>query len=215
MFSKRLALAVVAVFALAGGIAYAAIPDADSTYHACMLKGVGTIRIVDPERQRCSAALETEITFGARGPQGLPGTQGAPGAHGTNGVSPTVAQIGAGTNCANGGAAITDANGSTAYVCSGANGNDGAPFAGTFTSQNGDYSIAVDNSGISLHGPGGTSLLVQGTDISITTGGNLNIATQNMFNVNATGSASVRSSNLINIQAAARLHLVGSIVDIN
>ena len=45
-----------------------------------------------------------------------------------------------------GGAAITDANNSTAYVCSGQDGQpgkDGTPFSGTFTSSNGAYSISV------------------------------------------------------------------------
>ena len=65
---RRLALAAIAIFAVAGGVAYAAIPDAGTgVYHACMLKNVGTIRIIDAERQRCSTALEVEITFNKQG----------------------------------------------------------------------------------------------------------------------------------------------------
>src|SRR4051794_33052401 len=208
MSPKRLGFPVPAPFTLAGGNAYAANPDPDSTYHASMLKGVGTLRIIDPEGPRCSTALQTGITFGSRRTEEQPGTPGAPGMSGTNGVSPTVAQIGPGAKCATGGAAITDANGSTAYVCNGAKGQDAAPFSGTFTSPNGNYSIAVDDDGISLHGPGGTSLLVHGTDISITADQNLQISTGNMFNVNATGNATVHSASLITIEAAARLHLL-------
>ena len=58
---RRLALAAIAIFAVAGGVAYAAIPDAGTgVYHACMLKNIGTIRIIDPERQRCSSSLEVD-----------------------------------------------------------------------------------------------------------------------------------------------------------
>ena len=40
----RFALVATALFAVAGGVAYAVIPDSGtSVYHACMLKGVGTI----------------------------------------------------------------------------------------------------------------------------------------------------------------------------
>ena len=127
---RRLALAVVGIFALAGGIAYAAIPDAGTgVYHACMLNTLGTIRIIDPASEQCSSSLETEITFNQKGQKGDPGTAGTPGAkapdgtngtNGTNGMSPTVQQLAVGDpNCAAGGAAITDAAGTTAYVCSG------------------------------------------------------------------------------------------------
>src|SRR5262245_60784356 len=107
-------VAALAAFVVAGGIAYAAIPDSDGTYHACMLKGIGTIRIIDPAKQQRCTSLESEITFNQRGPAG---------------ASPTVAQLAAGdAHCANGGAAIKDAGGSTAYVCNGADGHDGEPF---------------------------------------------------------------------------------------
>jgi hypothetical protein len=80
-----IALATAALVAAVGGIAYAAIPDADGTYHACMLKSVGTIRIIDPDRQRCSSHFEVEITFAKEGPQGDPGPAGPPGPPGPPG----------------------------------------------------------------------------------------------------------------------------------
>ena len=80
MISRRLTFVAVVAAALVGGIAYAAIPDAGGTYHACMFNSNGTIRIIDPDVQRCNAAHETEITFGLRGAQGLPGAAGAAGA---------------------------------------------------------------------------------------------------------------------------------------
>jgi hypothetical protein len=123
---RRLALAAIAIFAVAGGVAYAAIPDAGTgVYHACMLKNIGTIRIIDPERQRCSASLEVEITFNKQGPTGNPGPTGPPGQPGAPGRD-------------------------------GADGQDGAPFSGTFTSPNGQYSLSVTDTGIVLSGAGST-----------------------------------------------------------
>ena len=54
------------------------------------------------------------------------------------------------SHCNAGGAAITDASGNTAYVC---NGTDGQPFSGNFTSPNGQFSIAVTDSGVKLTSP--------------------------------------------------------------
>ena len=123
---RRLALAAIAIFAVAGGVAYAAIPDAGTgVYHACMLKNVGTIRIIDPERQRCSASLEVEITFNKQGPTGNPGPTGPPGHLGRPAKD-------------------------------GEDGQDGAPFSGTFTSPNGQYSLSVTDTGIVLSGAGST-----------------------------------------------------------
>ena len=176
--SRRTALASLAIFALAGGIAYAAIPDAGSgAFHACMLKGIGTLRIIDPERQRC-ASFETPITLGAQGIQGVQGVQGLRGPAGTDGSngrdggSPTVLQLTPGdSNCPAGGAAITDAKGSTAYVCSGTNGRDGTngqPFSGTFTSSDGTFSLSVSNSGVEISGPGARVSLTSGGTVSVT-----------------------------------------------
>ena len=76
---------------------------------------------------------------------GAPGPHGATGSPGADGVSPTVAQLAVGdSHCSAGGAAITDANGNTAYVCS------GTPFSGTFTSPNGQFSLGVTDTGIAL-----------------------------------------------------------------
>ena len=123
---RRVALAAIAIFAVAGGVAYAAIPDAGTgVYHACMLKNVGTIRIIDPERQRCSSSLEVEITFNKEGPTGNPGATGPPGPPGQPGRD-------------------------------GRDGQDGAPFSGTFTSPNGQYSLSVTDTGIVLSGAGST-----------------------------------------------------------
>jgi len=153
----RLVLVMMAVFGAAGGIAFASIPDSTGTYHACMLVKDGTIRMIDSATDQCKAKTETEITFNKQGPQGIPGQNG------TNGVSPTVTPLAVGnTNCPNGGAAITDSANSTAYVCS------GQPFSGTFTSPNGQYSIAVTDNGVTITGAG-NSVAVNGSGVRVDT----------------------------------------------
>ena len=172
----RLVVLVVAGLGVAGGVAYATIPGGDNTYTGCMLKNVGTVRLIDPTlpsgnlMSHCTA-LETQISWNQQGQKGDPGTPGLPGpngAAGANGISPTVAQLPVGdSNCPNGGAAITDAWHSTAYVCSGQNGTDGQSFAGSFTSPNGLFSLTVANSGIDLKGPNATISLPQAPTLGV------------------------------------------------
>ena len=62
-----LGIGAVGALAVAGGIAYAAIPDTGtSTYHACMLKNVGTIRIVDPSLPASSPVAALQRTASSR-----------------------------------------------------------------------------------------------------------------------------------------------------
>ena len=142
-----LVLAGLVGLLVAGGIAYATIPDGGGVFTACRLNGVGTIRLIDPSGpsgsllSRCTQ-LETQIQWNAKGQTGATGPAGPAGA------SPTVAQLAAGdAHCPSGGAAITDAKGSTAYVCS------GASFDGTFTSPNGQFSLSVADDGVHVTGP--------------------------------------------------------------
>ncbi len=66
-------LLAVGVAIVAGGVAYASIPDGTGVYSACMLKSTGTIRMIDPSlpgrslRSHCTR-LETEITWNQTGP---------------------------------------------------------------------------------------------------------------------------------------------------
>jgi len=62
---------------------------------------------------------------GDTGPQGPKGDTGAAGAAGAPGTGATVALEPPGANCAHGGAAVRDGNGSTAYACTGATGPPG------------------------------------------------------------------------------------------
>jgi Gp5 C-terminal repeat (3 copies) len=168
---RRLVLVAVVVIVLAaGGVAYATIPDANGVYTACRLNATGTIRLIDPSGPSTSllshcTSLETQITWNQKGQQGPPG------------ASPTVAQLQAGdSHCVSGGASITDASGNVAYVCSGtdgAPGKDGAPFSGTFTSPNGQYTLTVADGGVSVVGPDSSIRLPAAGGVEITTSGAL------------------------------------------
>ena len=240
---RRVALASVAIFAIAGGIAYAAIPDAGTgAYHACLVKGNGMVRIIDPAQETCRPN-ETAITFGAKGDQGIQGIQGPAGSNGTNGtngsngVSPTVAQLRSGDeHCPAGGAAITDAAGVTAYVCSGANGRDGTngtngtngidgtngtngtngsngvdgqPFSGTFTSQNGEYSISVTDTGVRITSLAGASIVFTNSDISMHSKGTAFFRSDSDFTVMGSSNVTMRAASNLTLKGDAATTLQG------
>lgn len=87
-------LVAVVGLGLAGGIAYATIPGAGNVYTACMLKNIGTIRLIDPSLPAKSfmshcTALETPISWNQVGQQGTPGATGATGPSDVWDVRPT------------------------------------------------------------------------------------------------------------------------------
>jgi hypothetical protein len=77
--------------ALAGSVAWAAIPGDGGVYTACVLKNVGTVRLIDRSlppgnlMSHCKPSLELEISWSQRGPQGIPGESGASGPPGEKG----------------------------------------------------------------------------------------------------------------------------------
>jgi hypothetical protein len=91
--------------AIAAGVSYATIPGPGNVYSACMLKGIGTIRLIDKSlpdsnlMSRCKPSLETEVSWnqkgepgiqgpvGPAGPQGLRGDQGPQGSKGEAGAA--------------------------------------------------------------------------------------------------------------------------------
>jgi len=198
---------------LAGGVAWAAIPSGGGVYTACMLKNIGTVRLIDKSlpannlMSHCKPALEVEISWnqqGQSGPQGMQGPPGANGDDGTDGAGPTVAPVAAGDpNCPAGGAAITDAAGSTAYVCSGRDGADGEPFAGTFTSPNGEYSISVTDTGISLAKGPTTRISIQGDDVIVRAAQNLDARASFHANLQAGGFLDLRAQALVRVNGDA------------
>jgi collagen triple helix repeat protein len=90
----RLSRRAVAVLALlvglvTAGVAYATIPDGNGVLTACKLNATGTIRLIDPSLSgvlgRCSASLETQITWNQGGPKGPIGDKGPTGDKGASG----------------------------------------------------------------------------------------------------------------------------------
>jgi hypothetical protein len=141
MRRKRLLTAATGVLlavAIAGGVAYATIPGPGNVYNACMLRGLGTIRLIDKSlpstnlMSRCTDK-ENEISWnqaGQPGPAGPQGAKGEPGTNGTNGtdgkdgMSVTASSEPTGANCVSGGVQLTAVNGVN-YVCNGKDGKDG------------------------------------------------------------------------------------------
>ena len=68
-----LALALV----LAGGIAFATIPDSAGVIHACYKKSGGAVRIINSPTVKCQST-ETAISWNQKGVPGPPGPSGSP-----------------------------------------------------------------------------------------------------------------------------------------
>src|SRR3954447_25997794 len=85
---RQVAITAGVIVAVSGGIAFASIPDSDGTIHACLLKDVGTVRVIDTAKSglkgKCSN-LETEITWNQKGQAGAKGDKGDPGVKGDKG----------------------------------------------------------------------------------------------------------------------------------
>jgi hypothetical protein len=216
---RRVAIAAVALFAVAGGLAYAAIPDAAGVIHACYRTSTddqkGQLRVVDSAASCRNNESPTEWNV-----TGAPGAQGPAGADGVDGTSPTVSQVGPGIGgCANGGAAITDSAGATAYVCSGLNGQDGADgesFSGAFTSPNGQYSINVTDTGVTIASPD-SSIMVSGGEIRVETLSSDGIVVRSggLFDLRSATSLELRAGTTGRLESAATMTIRGSVVNIN
>ena len=82
-----IAIAAVAGLVLAGGVAYASIPDAGGVIHGCYQKNNGQLRVIDPASDSCRSS-EAGLDWnqvGVRGPTGSRGPTGAAGADGKDG----------------------------------------------------------------------------------------------------------------------------------
>lgn len=71
-------------FALAGGVAYATIPDAGGVIHGCYARSGGDLRVIDSTSQGCKQN-EAPIAWSQTGPQGPKGDVGAAGPQGLQG----------------------------------------------------------------------------------------------------------------------------------
>jgi hypothetical protein len=199
---------------LLGGIAWAAIPGTPGgVIQGCYDSG-GNVKVVE------ALPCPSKYTPFQWNQQGLAGTNGI---NGTNGVSPTVTQLAVGNvNCPSGGAAITDASNSTAYVCNGEAGMDGQAFAGSFTSPNGAYSISVSDAGITIaHGTSnsikliGDDVAVRSEDIDVKSSFSTKLDAGTTATIDATGNLSFTTQGSGLVHATGPLDLQGSVVNIN
>ena len=76
--------------AIAGGVAYATIPSDTNVFTACMLKNVGTIRLIDPSLPSSSlmshcTSLEAQVAWNQKGQPGAAGPLGPAGPAGRDG----------------------------------------------------------------------------------------------------------------------------------
>src|SRR4051794_7509123 len=88
--AMRLAGVSAALFALAGGIAYATIPDADGTFHACISNADGSIRMIDPSESGSAGHClggENQVQWNKKGQDGAKGAQGPQGEKGATGAT--------------------------------------------------------------------------------------------------------------------------------
>ena len=181
--------------ALAGGVAYATIPDSHSVYSACLLKNVGTIRLIDPSLPATNllshcTSLETPITWnqqgqagvpgpqgpkgdtGSQGPPGAPGHDGARGKDGSNGpdgqdgASVTNTAEPAGPNCANGGSQFTVGTGAPTFACNGKDGTNGTDGKDGTNGTDGQDGVSVT----SAAEPAGQNCANGGTKLTAATG---------------------------------------------
>jgi hypothetical protein len=85
MKKKKTILAAVTLAALgvAGGVAYATIPDGQGVIHACYKVTKGDLRVID---SGACVAGELPLSWNQTGPQGPAGPQGPQGATGASGV---------------------------------------------------------------------------------------------------------------------------------
>ncbi len=79
-----IAAALVTMLAVAGGVAYATIPDAGGVIHGCYKTNNGQLRVIDDATESCNPS-ETAIAWSQVGPSGPAGATGPSGASGPAG----------------------------------------------------------------------------------------------------------------------------------
>ena len=72
---------------VAGGAAFAAIPDSSGVINGCYQKNVGNLRVIDPSAGDSCRPSEIGISWSQTGPQGPPGPQGVQGPKGDTGAT--------------------------------------------------------------------------------------------------------------------------------
>jgi hypothetical protein len=77
VFRTKWIVSVVGALAVAGAIAYAAIPDPGGVIHGCYSKANGILRVIDPSSSSCSSK-EVAIAWNQAGPAGPAEPAGPP-----------------------------------------------------------------------------------------------------------------------------------------
>jgi hypothetical protein len=77
----RIGVAAGVLVAVAGstGFAVASIPDSNGVIHACYVKGVGVLRVIDTDAGQHCASFEFPVNWNQTGPQGPAGPTGPAG----------------------------------------------------------------------------------------------------------------------------------------
>lgn len=185
--------AVVATV-LAGSVAWAAIPGDGGVYSACMLKNVGTVRLIDKSlppgnfMSHCKPALEVEIAWNQQGLQGLPGAPGATGADGSDGdpFSGTFTSPNGEYSISVANDGITLAHGTDASIrLTGSN----------ITVESGD-ALQVDAGGDVTMDAGGAFATQSGTNTTLESGNALTLQSASSATVQTTGSLSLAASQI-------------------
>jgi hypothetical protein len=70
------ALTIVGALLVAGGIAYATIPDGGGVIHACYQKNQGALRVIDTDKAQTCSSSESPLIWNQTGQQGPPGPTG-------------------------------------------------------------------------------------------------------------------------------------------
>src|SRR5262245_33253095 len=96
--ARLAALGVIAGAFLAGGIAYAAIPDTPGgTIHACRNKAGGMLNVIDPSQgQICNPITQVPLDWSQTGPTGATGATGTTGSTGATGATGATGPTGPG-----------------------------------------------------------------------------------------------------------------------
>lgn len=203
---------------LAASVAWAAIPGDDGVYSACMLKNLGTVRLIDKSlppgnlMSHCKTAFEVEISWGEQGPQGLPGSPGPAGADGEDGnpfsgtfTSPngeysiTVADDG--ITLAHGSSAAIRLTGANVIIESGnaidvtSSGNATLSVGGSLAAQSGS-GTTVDVGGALRVAVDGNATLDTSGALATSSGGGTSLESETSLTARAGGNASFFGSQL-------------------
>lgn len=77
---------LIATVAVAGGVAYSAVPAASGVITGCYNPGSGQLRVVDAEAGQSCGRSELQVTWNQTGPQGAQGPAGPQGPQGPAGA---------------------------------------------------------------------------------------------------------------------------------